>query len=217
MAGWTTLKGVTVLRKTAKSLQVRLPNGQEPYVPLTQMSQPYSGAMGNVIDISVKTWLVDKWKASSEPQPTFEFDPGDFELSARSPKDNSLVEADFIFDYSKKQLLAACMAYRSVLHQLAKGCTVFKPEIGMEHRVGSGVVKEDGLLPDDFGTYPMVVTTWTNPLEVRNLGKQAAAVLIAENIGQAMLEKMSDIERLLAEKRADVAAELLRSLDEDED
>ncbi len=225
MSRFTTLKTVCVLRETPKSWQVRLLTGDAPFIPKSQFFGLPQLAIGDVKDIQVSTWLVEKWKANggvagTEDPPTFEFDLEcgvEMVVQAIIPDAQSQPDDGFLFDYSKKQLLATCMAYRSTLQQMTALLEKYSPELA------NRLARDDNLLdgracsPDSKGMFPMVTQTWRNQDALRDIGKQGAAVLQAEHIGQAMLEKMGAIETLLKVKRADVAAELLRSMDEDDE
>lgn len=179
-------------------------------------------AVGNTVSIKVKTWLVEKWdkSAAKESPVTFEFDPQDVtahEFRKTDPSRSKEPDDSFLFDYTKKQLVAACAAYRSVLQQVQQELDNYKPTLTTVLARDEKVLDGRAGAPDEFGHYPTIVQKWDNPEPIKEGSKQIAAVLKSVYVGQATLEKMAQIEGILGEKRAEVAAELLRSMDEDEE
>lgn len=224
-AGWTEIRNAVVKRETDKSWQVVLRNGQEPFVPKSQFQMMTNSALmkvGNTVDIKVKSWLVEKWESAAKKQSpvTFEFNPQDaaaHELLKAEPGKSKEPDDSFLFDYSKKQLVAACAAYRSVLQQVQVTLQGYRPTLSTTLARDNKVLDGRAGAPDEFGQYPTIVQKWNNPEPIKEGSKQIAAVLKSIYVGQATLEKMAQIESLLGEKRAEVAAELLRSMDDDEE
>ncbi len=228
-SGWTEIRDVIVLRDTGKSWQVRLPTGkQEPFVPKSQfelMSGSKPMTIGCLADIKVKTWLTDKWDLEAkmekkEPAATFEFDLDvGFEEVVQIVMPNAKDEPDdsFLLDYSKKQLIAACTAYRSTIQQMTAAIENYTPQLVTRLARDGNLLDGRANAPDADGVFPTVTQRWDNQRDFKEIGKQGRAVLKSLYVGQAMLEKMGAIEALLLEKRAEVAAELIASMDDDED
>ena len=224
-SGYTGIGNVEIIRETDKSWQVQMADGQQPFVPKSQfrcvdgIKTPLK--VGEKRTLEVKAWLVEKWgKVSSGPAPTFEFDLDvgiEEVVQAVMPNAKTTPDDSFLYDYSKKQLIAACTAYRSVIQQMAAAAESYHPELVTRLARDGKTLDGRACSPDPKGMFPMVTQCWDNQGELREIGKKGDAILRSMYIGQAMLEKMGAIETLLLEKRAEVAGELIASMDEDEE
>lgn len=225
---WVSIGPLRLIDKTEKAFHVEFTDGTRAYVPKSQVNPSSRGAkedcrrywetrsVGHRGSMSVSRWI---WEKAHYPRmcdaQNLKFPDGETVAPSKEEPEWAEVDLDgpreptpeFLQDYTRKQLLAACVAYRSALQEVMKEIEDYRPQFQFIAPPPE---------PDGSGFFPLGNATWMNMAELRTVEHVVRQCLKNQGIGEAMLWRMATIEKALGEKRADVAADLIKELDEED-